>query len=136
MKKQYIKLIVSNSVFFLIYIVGLIWESQFEDARNYGGPFALSLYPVLLVYLIFYGCCSYAKTKKIIVPNLLLLFFLIVYFCWMFYLSPLSNGTTRINDIPEIVLLSGLFTGISVVFSLLTKLIYYSINRKQKRNEK
>ena len=132
MKKQYIKLIVFNSIFFLIYMLGMIWERQFEDARNYGGLFVWSFYPVLFVYLIFYGCYSYIKTKRVVVPNLLLLLFLVLYFVWLIYLSPLSNKTAGIADSYKILLLSGLITGVSVGFSLLTKLICFSIKRQTK----
>ena len=130
MKKQYIKLVVLNSTYFILYTTGLIWESKFEDAKNFGGPFALLFFPTLLVYLIFYGCYSYAKTKHIIIPSLLLLLFLNAQFLWMLCFGYFFNATNIIQKIPKIIFLSIIFAGISALFGLLAKLINFLMNEK------
>lgn len=136
MKKQYIKLIIFNNAYFVLYTIGLIWESGFEDAKSYGGPFALLFFPVLLAYLVFYGCYSYAKTKHIILPNLLLLFFLNVEFFWMLCYGYFFSNANMIYKIPKIILLSIICTGISVLIGLLTRLIIFLVNIKKFNNPK
>ena len=125
MKKQYSILFSLNLCFCIIYLIGFNWENQFPDARLYGGPFILSFVPAFLLYLVFYGCFSYVKTKKLIIPNCLLLFLLILFFlCWT---------VIRIG-IPKMILLSNLFkclaasfisVGLSLSFGLLTKFMCY-----------
>lgn len=125
MKKQYLLLFVLNLCFCSTYLIGFCWENQFPDARQYGGPFIWSFVPVFLLYLIFYGCFSYVKTKKLIIPNCLLLLFSISFFlCWTLIRIGVSEpflGSNLLRCFPAGVIPPG----ISLLCGLLTKLIYY-----------
>lgn len=130
MVKRYIKLTILLVAFFLFYALGFICEkAQIEPGEAYyGGYFTLSFLPSLLVFLIFYGCYSYATIKRIIVPHLLLLCFLLPYCFWMWIPS------RDHNPFYNFILLALLFVGVSAVFSLLTKFICWLKHKKKDAN--
>lgn len=125
MKKQYSILSVLTMCFYSIYLMGFNWENQFPDARQYGGPFLWSFVPALLLYLIFYGCFSYAKIQKLIIPNCLLLLLSILFFvCWTF----IRLGTSRtvfLSYFPKCLVAGFIPVSISLLFGSLTKFLYY-----------
>ena len=125
MKKQYLILFIFNLCFCSIYLMGIRWEYQFMDARLYGGPFVLSFLPVLLVYLIIYGCFSYVRTKKLIKPNCLLLFFLVLFFlCWTNIRIEITK-TNFLSNMLKCVAGGFISVGVSLFFGVLTKLVCY-----------
>lgn len=125
MKKQYKLLFVLNLCFCIIYLMGFKWEYQFPDAQQYGGPFVLSFVPIFLFYLIFYGCFSYVKTKKIIIPNCLLLFLLIPFFlCWTF-IRPQESKVLWLSYLPKCLVASFISFIVSSIFGLIAKSIYF-----------
>lgn len=125
MKKQYLLLFVLNLCFCSTYLIGFCWENQFPDARQYGGPFIWSFVPVFLLYLIFYGCFSYVRTKKLIVPNCLLLFLLILFFLTWMFIRIGSPEIFFLSNLLKCLLASFLSVGISLLCGLSTKFIYY-----------
>ena len=126
MLKQYIKLFIITNVFFLIYAIGITWEEiKAEPGIDYyGGFFTWTFLPAVLFFLILYGCYSYVKTKRIILPNLLLMFLLIFYFCWIFCMTPRAPKTFDGDYILEALTWSPVFIGVSVLFGLLVKFVW------------
>ena len=125
MRKQYIKLFVFTLIFDLVYLIGFNWERQFRDARIYGGPFALSFVPALFLYMIFYGYYSYIATKKLIIPNCLLLFLLVLLFVgWSFIAEGISETLILSNLL--LCFVDGFrFVGFSLLSGLLTKIVCF-----------
>ncbi len=125
MKKQYTILSILTMCFYSIYLMGFNWENQFPDARQYGGPFILSFVPAFLLYLVFYGCFSYIRTKKLIIPNCLLLLLSILFFvCWTF----IRLGISRLvfsSYFPKCLVAGFIPVSISLLFGLLIKFVYY-----------
>ena len=125
MVKQYIKLFISINAFFLFYALGITWEKSqvASGAGYYGGFFAWSFLVATFFFLALYGFYSYVKTKKIILPNLLLLFFVCLYYFWIFYGLFSTKG---LEDVDFSLLTKCLpFVGISVFSGLIVKLILW-----------
>lgn len=135
MIKQYIKLFVLINTFFLFYALGITWEKSQVDPGTgyYGGFFAWTFLPVMLFFLVLYGCYSYLRTKKIILPNLLLLLFVYLYFLWIFYSGLLS--TNSFDDAGLTLLTQCLpFVTISVFCGLIVKLVLWLKTRISKND--
>ena len=135
MVKQYIKLSVIINAFFLFYALGITWEKSQVASWDvyYGGFFAWSFSLAMFYFLVLYGCYSYVKTMKIILPNLLLLIFICLYYFWIFYLGPLSAKT--VDDVDFTLLTTCLsFVGISVFCGLIIKFVFWLKNRITKQN--
>lgn len=133
MLKQYIKLFVLINAFFLFYAIGITWEKSQVDSGTgyYGGFFAWTFLPAMLFFLVLYGCYSYVKTNKIILPNLLLLLFMCLYYFWIFYSGLLS--TKNFDDVDFAMLTKCLpFVGISVFCGLIVKLVLWLKTRMPK----
>lgn len=133
MVKQYIKLFVLINAFFLFYALGITWEKSqvAPGAGYYGGFFAWTFLPAMFFFLALYGCYSYVKTKKIILPNLLLLLFICLYYFWIFYLGLLSTNT--FDDVGFTLLTKCLpFVGISVFCGFIVKLVLWLKTRMPK----
>lgn len=135
MVKQYIKLFVLINAFFLFYALGIAWEKSQVDpgAGYYGGFFAWTFLPAMFFFLVLYGCYSYVKTKKLILPNLFLLLFICFYYFWIFYLGLLS--TNSFDDVGLTLLTKCLpFVGISVLCGLIAKLVLW-LKTKMAKND-
>lgn len=135
MIKQYIKLFVLINTFFLFYALGITWEKSQVDPGTgyYGGFFAWTFLPAMLFFLVLYGCYSYLRTKKIILPNLLLLLFVYLYFLWIFYSGLLS--TNSFDDAGLTLLIQCLpFVTISVFCGLIVKLVLWLKTRISKND--
>ena len=133
MLKQYIKLFALINAFFLFYALGITWEKSQVDSGTgyYGGFFAWTFLPAMLFFLVLYGCYSYVKTNKIILPNLLLLLFTCLYYFWIFYSGLLS--TKNFDDVDFALLIKCLpFVGISVFCGLIVKLVLWLKTRMSK----
>lgn len=93
--------------------------------------FAWTFLPAMLFFLVLYGCYSYVKTNKIILPNLLLLLFTCLYYFWIFYSGLLS--TKNFDDVDFALLIKCLpFVGISVFCGLIVKLVLWLKTRMSK----
>lgn len=126
MTKQYVKLAVITSVFFLFYALGITWEeASAETEYYYGGFFNLTFIIALLFFVAIYGIYSYGKTKSIILPNLMLMLHIVFYCSWIFCFTPRPNKIFDIAFIIEILKDSLTFVGISVFFGLLAMLIMW-----------
>ncbi len=133
MVKQYIKFFVLINAFFLFYALGITWEKAqvYPGTGYYGGFFAWTFLPAMFFFLVLYGCYAYVKTKKIVLPNLLLLIFVCIYYFWIFYLGLLSTNT--FDDVGFILIIKCLpFVGISVFCGLISKLVLWITSRMQK----
>lgn len=135
MVKQYIKLFIIINAFFLFYALGITWEkSQVTPGTGYyGGFFAWTFLPAMFFFLVLYGCYSYAKTKKIILPNLLLMILLPIYYFWIFYLGLLSRKSFLTVDYSFLTKCLS-FVGISVLCGVIIKLVLWVKNLKTKKN--
>lgn len=129
LKSQYTKLCILNVIFYAFYYIGLSWEEVNIEPGGYGGFFGFSVLPAFLVFHIFYGCYSYAKTKNIVLPNVMLFVFVIAF--------QILRTLQRDKDvlITNIVMFACFFVGISVAFGLLTKFIYWLKSRKSNDTE-
>ena len=135
MVKQYIKLFIIINAFFLFYALGITWEkSQVTPGTGYyGGFFAWTFLPAMFFFLVLYGCYSYAKTKKIILPNLLLMILLPIYYFWIFCLGLLSRKSFLTVDYSFLTKCLS-FVGISVLCGVIIKLVLWVKNLKTKKN--
>lgn len=135
MVKQYIKLFIIINAFFLFYVLGITWEkSQVTPGTGYyGGFFAWTFLPAMFFFLVLYGCYSYAKTKKIILPNLLLMILIPIYYFWIFYLGLLSRKSFLTVDYSFLTKCLS-FVGISVLCGVIIKLVLWLKNLKAKKN--
>ena len=138
MIKQYIKLFVITNSVLLFYALGVTWEdAQVEEGVDYyGGFFNLTFVIAILFFTAIYGAYSYAKTKSIILPNLMLLVHLVFYWSWVLCFVPRSKKTFDAKFLIDTSIGSLRLVGISVFFGLLTMLIIWVSKRKSQQTEK
>lgn len=136
MLKQYIKLFAIVNVFFVFYTLGIILEKSQSSGGYYGGFFAFTFLPAVLFFIILYGCYSYVRTKNIILPNLLLLILMCLYYFGIFYLDLLGNRS--FDDFGFTALKMSLpCVGISVLCGLIIKFTsWLKIKLRVKKNNK
>lgn len=126
------KFIIVSSLSLLIY--GILYFIGYID----GTPFPLALICVLiylsatLILPILFGFYSYAITKRIVLPNLIL-FFSYIFFIGVFVhfiISLLENENYSINMFLDALPLAFIITGLSLVTSLIAMWDYKYLKRK------
>ena len=127
-QKKYLKLYVANLIF--IGGLGLCWviDLIFLDSTAIVGLSMLYLVLVTPIYSIVYGRFSYRVTRQILLPNLL---FGLLLSCSMFFISMLSRIVPYVDYdefrlgfllslLVSSVSTSGIFAGVSTIFSIIT----------------
>lgn len=128
------KLFIVNALFFGIFFLGFIEESTIPSWKiqysALGYIFIFSLIP----YIVLYGIFSFLYTRKIILPNVQLFLFVVVFF-YGGMLIPFHFLSSSLSKVKETWMLFAAIMGVSLGFGLLTKGIYY-ITNKIKTNRK
>lgn len=126
------KLIIVSSLSLLIY--GILYFIGYID----GIPFAFALIcvfiylPATLILPILFGFYSYAITKRIVLPNLILFFSYIIFIGVFihFIISALENESYSIYMFLDALPLALIVTSLSLVTSLVAMWDYKSLKKK------
>jgi hypothetical protein len=130
LKNPYLRLILSNILFFGFFYVWML----IENIGQSGGGYALSTMVFtfsLFLYLIFYGYISYMITRRIILPNIILYLFIsfISYFLFLRY----NKGWDSDEVMGSVLSGSLMFNIISIFSSIIGKIVFLTKLKRQKR---
>lgn len=128
------KLFIVNLLFFGIFSLAFIEESTVPSWELQYSILGFVFVFLLILYIVLYGIFSFLYTKKIIFPNVQLFFFIVVFF-YAGMLIPFHFLSSSLSKAKEMWILFAAIMSISLGFGLLTKGIYYIIN-KIKTNRK
>ena len=122
------KLFIVNVLFFGLFLVVFLYETTMPTTALQYFDFSVVFLPAFLFYIIFYGCFSFVFTKKIIMPNVQLFLFVVVFF-YGGMLIPFHFLSSSLSKVKETWMLFATIMGVSLGVSLLTKGIYHFINK-------
>ena len=131
-KKHLLKCIITNLITFALCFLMFYLEKAEVESYNtpqYTSPAFLFFLIIMLVYLSVYGCLTYVRTRKIILPNLILFGFVTVFvILLLFYFNVFTIPKTFLNSFKICFFLPLLSSAFSTLFSLITKFILKYLN--------
>lgn len=131
-KKHLLKCMITNLITFALCFLMFYLEKIDVESNNtpqYTSPAFLFFLIIMLVYLSVYGCVTYVRTRKIILPNLILFGFVTVFvILLLFYFNVFTIPKTLINSFKICFFLPLLSSSFSSLFSLITKFILKYLN--------
>jgi hypothetical protein len=131
LKNPYLRLILSNILFFGFFYVWMLRENIGQSGGGYDMSLRV-LIPCSCVYQIFYGYISYNKTRNIMLPNIIL--YLFILFILNFFVLRYNKDLNYISIMIPTLFASFIFNLISVFSSIIGKIVF-KIKEKKNKNE-
>ncbi len=134
--KTILKYILINFTMFTICFLLFSWEKA-EVSSNVGVPQYISVaffffLIIMALYLPIYGCASYVSFRKIIIPNIILYFFLTTFFVLLyFYFDVFTLSKTLLNSFKVCFVTPMIGLAFSCSFSLITKFVLYLSSKNE-----
>ena len=122
------KLFIVNVLFFGSFFLGFIEESTIPSWRLQYSVLGFAFVFSLIPYIVLYGIFSFLYTKKIILLNVQLFLFVVVFF-YGGLLIPFHFLSSSLSKVKETWMLFATIMGVSLGVSLFTKGIYHFINK-------
>lgn len=133
--KGYWGIFIANLIFFGLFWAAFSWEQSLSGIQY--SAFGMLFYPLLLLYTLIYAPVSYKKTNHIILPNLVFFIFLGLFLVWLYMSSKYAPNTIAqiLNNFPVCLIISGIFTAISVIEAFITKLICIALKKRAQKKQ-
>ena len=134
--KTILKYILINLAMVIICFLMFSWEKA-EVSSNVGVPQYISVaffffLIIMALYLPIYGCASFVSFRKIIIPNLILYFFLTVFFVLLYsYFDVFTLNKTWLNFLKVCFITPMIAVAFSCSFSLITKFVLYLSSKNE-----
>ena len=118
------KLFLVNAVFFGVFLIGFILECRVPSHLIGYSVFGMLFILIFALYIVLYGIFSFLYTKKILLPNVQLFLFVVVFF-YVGMIVPFHFLEDSLPKVKEAWAFFAAVGGVSLGFSLLTKGLYH-----------